>query len=376
MDKRSFSTGDSRESQSPITVDEPNQCITYKYGSVLGYTFAAMLPDKVERLIIDGVVDIEDYYRTRWINTAEDTDKTLQWFFQSCTDAGPETCAFYEDSTEAMNTKLQGIYTRSNEDPISVRTNESYGVIDYGFLRLALLGGLYAPTIWPTMAGILQDLTEGDGSSLWSIFGSPLFECDCDPANYAFENNPESLNAYSCNDGEAVPTGVDAARAHYKEAIQLYGSWGTLRASHRIACSGWSPEIPKSQFRGPISGNTSFPMLIIGNTADPATPLSAGKKVSQQFPGSVVLEQNSPGHSSVNAPSVCTAKVVREYFVSGTLPEQGTICPMDGTPFDDPSATNVTLRRDLMSAEDVELADATQKLARKNSLRHLSSLAL
>ncbi|KAK1216759.1 hypothetical protein PQX77_020609, partial [Marasmius sp. AFHP31] len=160
-----------RISQSPITVDEPNQCITYKYGSVLGYTFAAMLPDKVERLIIDGVVDIEDYYRTRWINTAEDTDKTLQWFFQSCTDAGPETCAFYEDSTEAMNTKLQGIYTRSNEDPISVRTNESYGVIDYGFLRLALLGGLYAPTIWPTMAGILQDLTEGDGSSLWSIFG-------------------------------------------------------------------------------------------------------------------------------------------------------------------------------------------------------------
>ncbi|KAJ8092911.1 hypothetical protein PM082_023545 [Marasmius tenuissimus] len=143
-----------------------------------------------------------------------------------------------------------------------------------------------------------------------------------------------------------------------------------------FAGGGWSPEILKTQFRGPITGNTSFPMLIIGNTADPASPLSAGKKVSKQFPGSVVLEQNSPGHCSVSAPSVCTAKIVREYFVDGTLPDQGTICPMDGMPFDDSSAKNAILRRDLMSTEDAELADAMQGLARKYSLRRLGSLSL
>ncbi|KAK1226312.1 hypothetical protein PQX77_010715 [Marasmius sp. AFHP31] len=349
----------------------------FSYGSVLGYTYAAMFPDKVERLIIDGVEEIEDYYRMRWLNLAEDTDKTLQWFFQSCKDAGPQSCAFYEDSTEAMNAKLEGIYTRLNEDPIPVRTNTSYGIVDYGSLRFpALLYGLYYPVLWRTLAKGLQDLTEGDGSVLWSMFGKPVFECDCDSTTHPVETESESTVAYICNDGDAVPPGVDAARAWYKEAVQLYGSWGTFRASHRIACSGWSPEIPKAQFRGPISGNTSFPMLLIGNTADPATPLSAAKKVSQQFSGSVVLEQNSPGHGSVNAPSVCTAKVVREYFVNGTLPEQGTICPMDGTPFDDPSATNTTLRRDLMSEEDVELAYALQELARKHSLRRLRSLSL
>ncbi|KAK1221312.1 hypothetical protein PQX77_015884 [Marasmius sp. AFHP31] len=343
----------------------------FSYGSVLGYTFAAMLPDKVERLIIDGVVEIEDYYRTRWINFAEDTDKTLEWFFQSCKDAGPQSCAFYEDSTEAMNIKLQEIYTRLNEDPIPVRTNESYGVVDYSFLRYpALINGLYYPATWPILAKGLQDLTEGDGSLLWrfgSLFKDPVFECDCsDSTAHPVETESESTVAYICNDGDAVPPGVDAARAWYNEAVQLYGSWGTFRASHRIACSGWSPEIPKSQFRGPISGNTSFPMLIIGNTADPATPLSAAKKASQQFPGSVVLEQNSPGHSSVAVPSACTTKVVREYFVNGTLPDQGTICPMDGTLFPDPSATNATSKRDLMSVED-KLADAMQELARKHS---------
>ncbi|KAL0058269.1 hypothetical protein AAF712_015057 [Marasmius tenuissimus] len=339
-----------------------------------------MFPDKVERLIIDGVVEIEDYYRTRWINLAEDTDKTLQWFFQSCKDAGPELCAFYEDSTEAMNTKLEKIYARLDEDPIPVRTNESYGVVDYGFLRFpALLYGLYYPVLWRTLAKGLQDLMKGDGSVLWimgSTFKDPMFECGCDSTTHTFEVESESMVAYICNDGDAVPPGVDAARAYYEEAVKLYSSWGTFRASHRISCSGWSPEIPKTQFRGPISGNTSFPMLIIGNTADPATPLSAAKKASQQFPGSVVLEQNSPGHASVSVPSVCTAKVVREYFVNGTLPEQGTICPMDGTLFDDPSATNATLRRDLMSAEDAELADAMQELARKYSRRRFGLLGL
>ncbi|KAL0059023.1 hypothetical protein AAF712_014261 [Marasmius tenuissimus] len=302
------------------------------------------LQDKVERLIIDRVIEIEDYYRTRWINLAEDTEKTLRWFFQSCKDASLQSCAFYEESIDTMNNKLQGIYNRLNEDPIPACTNESYGVIDYGFLHPVLISGLYRPAIWPTLAQGLQDLTKGDGSALWSLFGDLLFECDCDPNEHTLELNLDSLVAYACNDGDTVPTEVDAAWAHYKEAIQLYSSWGTVRASHWIACSGWSPEIPKTQFQGPITGNTSFPMLLIGNTADPATPLSAAKKVSQQFPGSVVLEQNSPGHASVTAPSVCTTKVVREYFVNGTLPEQGTICPMDGTLFDDPSATNATLR--------------------------------
>ncbi|KAL0579553.1 hypothetical protein V5O48_002482 [Marasmius crinis-equi] len=335
------------------------------YGSVLGYTFAAMFPDKVERLIIDGVVDIEDYYTTRWLSGPADVGKTLQWFFKSCKEVGPESCAFYEDSVETMERKLEGIYAKLIESPIPVKTNVSYGLVDYSLVHPLVFVAMYSPfSQWRPMAAGLQALAEGNGTALYAMFEEAPFECDCDLNNHEFTWNMEALNAFICNDGDPVPPELEAAQKHYRESVDL-SKFGSFWASFRIACNGWSPEIPKAQFRGPITGNTSFPMLIIGNTADPATPLAAAKKVSERFSGSVLLTQDSPGHCSVSAPSACTAQIVREYFVNGILPKEGTVCPMTVSLFEDLTAgasATVPSKRDASDQGDVVWA--LQNLAR------------
>lgn len=58
------------------------------------------------------------------------------------------------------------------------------------------------------------------------------------------------------------------------------------------------------------------------------------------------------------APSLCTAKYVREYFEDGTLPEEGTVCEVDGLPF----IGAVNGEANAMSVEDRELLDALRGL--------------
>lgn len=84
---------------------------------------------------------------------------------------------------------------------------------------------------------------------------------------------------------------------------------------------------------GPFIANTSHPLLLIGNTADPVTPLAAAEHMSKGFAGSVVLTQDSPGHCSVAALSLCTQQYIRDHFFSGTLPDPSTVCPVMDSPF-------------------------------------------
>ena len=51
------------------------------------------------------------------------------------------------------------------------------------------------------------------------------------------------------------------------------------------------------------------------------------------FDRSVVLVQDSYGHTSLAAGSGCTAGAVRGYFQKGEMPGEGTVCSGDGRPF-------------------------------------------
>jgi hypothetical protein len=97
-----------------------------------------------------------------------------------------------------------------------------------------------------------------------------------------------------------------------------------------------------------IGGNTSFPILFIGNTIDPVTLLIGAKKMSKLFDHSVVLTINTPGvssapfsrmlpiyistcpqHTSFAATSPCQALAVKAYFADGVLPKPGTVCEIE-----------------------------------------------
>ncbi|KAJ7209104.1 TAP-like protein-domain-containing protein [Mycena rebaudengoi] len=325
----------------------------FSYGTILGATFAAMFPNNVERIVIDGVADSTDYYEPRpdphfeqeWANILVDTDKAWQSFYDGCVAA------------EDINTKMDRIYASLRTRPIPVRTNMSYGLVDYAFVRSVIFSALYNPYAqFSPLARALADLTEGNATAMFKMKEKPSFECGCDPSEYRFEALMEAGVGVYCNDAKKFPSTFEAAQRHYVELGKI-STWADIWALHRMACTAW-PDFPKDHFK-------VFPLLLVGNTADPVTPLNDAKRMSKGFAGSVVLTQDSAGHCSVSAPSVCTQKHIRQYFLKGTLPEPGTVCPVIGTPFDVDNHMTADAQTVLgLSADDHNLLDALQDLAR------------
>jgi len=119
---------------------------------------------------------------------------------------------------------------------------------------------------------------------------------------------------------------------HLHQAQEISPNIGDIWAAIPLPCQSYGIRA-EYRFEGPFTGNTSHPILWVGNTADPVTPVESAYKASKGFPGSVVLTQNSPGHCSLNAYSFCTFIHIKQYFQTGELPAEGTVCEIDQLPF-------------------------------------------
>ncbi|KAJ7116844.1 alpha/beta-hydrolase [Mycena crocata] len=277
------------------------------YGTVLGATFATTFPVVSTHPLtgcISRFMDSEAWYSANVTGSMTDTDKALQTFFDGCAAAGPDACAFHAPTASQIADKLTALTESIRAQPFPVLTALSHGI------------GLAA-------------LAAGNATGVYTEHESPAFECDCDAGQAPFTlNNFEAQIVTSCGDAAAIEDSVADLRQFYAQEARV-SSFADIWGHWRIHCSGWKVH-REGRFLGkssrdfqlvPLARNTSFPLLVIGNTADPVTPLAWAKKASALFPGSVLLTQDSPGHMSLAAPSLCTHGHLQAYFRNGTLPQ-------------------------------------------------------
>ena len=155
-----------------------------------------------------------------------------------------------------------------------------------------------------------------------------------------------------------------------------------MQASNVIVpCARWKIRAKERYTGGFNDIKTKNPILFVANTFDPYTPLVSAQNASAAFDGSVVLQHDGHGHTSTSQPSLCTAKAIRAYFVNGTLPKEGTICPSSEPTFASPNSTLLSAvaplanggKRSLSGAEvdDAALLAAMKHLGRAMTFRRL-----
>ncbi|EJD49761.1 alpha/beta-hydrolase [Auricularia subglabra TFB-10046 SS5] len=328
----------------------------FSYGTVLGATYAAMFPDNVGRVILDGVLDAENYYSAAWDNNLRDTDKALQMILDQC--VASSACPLRESSSKLVAARIDAILDGLKTAPLTVQNGSLYGTVEHGLTRRLVFFSLYDPiNQYPPLFSALAAAEKGDGAPLYALLGrtESTWRGPCD-ADGQIPAPDDAVAAVACGDADPLNEDLAGMKQHYAKMAEM-SSFAEYWNIHSY-CTGWNIR-PVERFHSPFIGNTSYPLLFIGNVADPVAPLWNAEKMSKGFTGSVVLTQNNPGHCSVSAPSLCTAGHVRAYFRDGSLPTPGTVCDVEQGVF--PADGDKMIRA--LVAFDRQLLDASRDLS-------------
>jgi hypothetical protein len=96
----------------------------------------------------------------------------------------------------------------------------------------------------------------------------------------------------------------------------------------------WKRFESQERYIGPWNNTFAHPLLIVGNSFDPISPLEASAEMHDLLKrndriNSVFITSNSIGHGPFSQNSQCVFDIFRSYMLYGILPPENTVCQPD-----------------------------------------------
>jgi hypothetical protein len=165
-------------------------------------------------------------------------------------------------------------------------------------------------------------------SSLWSAGRGPSAGAEARDSGLVQEQQYAVVCAESPNPRHPDVFRALAALAYARAGdAGLYWAWNADEP-----CASW-PATAAARYVGPWDRPTANPILVIGNTLDPATPYEGAVAMAGSLARARLLTVDGSGHTALLNPSDCASRYVSDYLVGGTLPPEGTVCPQNQPPF-------------------------------------------
>ncbi len=139
------------------------------------------------------------------------------------------------------------------------------------------------------------------------------------------DNSTEAYTAITCLDTPAAaPQTIDEIRAFRKVAQAASPTFGWWFAAG-VGCDGW-PWHAHEAVEDLSPSAAAGPIVVVGTTGDPATPLAWAQSLAEQMPSSTLLVYDGQGHTAYGRSNQCIIDAVDGYFVDGTVPDSGMTC--------------------------------------------------
>ncbi|KAK7954972.1 hypothetical protein PG988_015666, partial [Apiospora saccharicola] len=301
----------------------------FSYGTLLGATFAAMFPESVGRVMLDGVVDADHYVEPVWKESIVDADAIFGKFFSYCVEA-EEKCAFYQkgDTVEDLESRYDELLAKLLQEPKIVTDvgGNIPAILNAGDLRMVLFQALYSPNLaYPTVAHLLQAVYTDQGLESWV---NPLILGGlCKDLSLPIWPD-DAQKAVMCSDKRYTLNETVPELEKTFEAMAATSSFADVWMGLMMGCNDWAIEAKDPPMdwddhpaRKPAPINTSFPLLFLTNHYDPVTPLYAALKMTGKFANASIVEQTDGlGHCTLACTSMCTIRHIRAYLNEGKVP--------------------------------------------------------
>jgi pimeloyl-ACP methyl ester carboxylesterase len=282
------------------------------YGTVLGAVYAELFPGRLRTMVLDGAVDINAPLATQASEQAPAAERSLIHLFTTCAadpscPLGPNPRALYRRLSASMSAKPLPAPGHGDSVPVTV-----------GDLDTAALFAVTVPGATSSFESAVVAASHGVGAGLRSLALGFVTEIDGTPL-------VEAQWAITCNDTVNHPGPVAAGTL----ARSLGARWpllGGFAVNYNLGgCVAWPDGLH------PVSNThprQAPPVLVIGNTGDPNTPLIGATHVAAVFPRASQLTWRGWGHTWLLSGSTdsCVQSKVTRYLLTGVLPAPRTIC--------------------------------------------------
>jgi pimeloyl-ACP methyl ester carboxylesterase len=313
--------------------EEQLSYLGFSYGTFLGATYATLFPDRYRALVLDAALDPD-----MWINDpAADTAVTLAGF-EDALDRFLDACAADQVACSGFggadpHAAFDALLATANATPLPVPGfPEDPQPVTADDIRGVTASLLYAKQTWGLLAAALAAAEDGDGSFVRAVVAL-LTAAQGDLGDRFF-----TINASE----QRWPTDIESYLQRGAQEWATYPHFWNSGSYLQIRYALW-PLHDEDAFAGPFVADPSAPpVLVVGNTHDPATPLSGAVALTEQLGNARLLTMDGDGHGAYGGNSSCIDSATDSYLFTGVLPAEGTVCPQE-VPFTAPEPAPVSV---------------------------------
>ena len=282
----------------------------FSYGSELGGVWATMFPTTVRAAVFDGARD-PDASALEWsLQQGAGFESSLDTFLAEC--SANTSCEFHNDGDAAA--AFDRLMERLDEHPLpSAGGRPEVGL---GVAAIALAQSMYSESYWPEFERALAAAAAGDGAGLLQIHDAYYQR----QADGSYGNMIESFQAINCADDEERQT-VEESDAEVDQILAV------ARRIFPYTTGSYSctffPEALDPRIE--ITGAGAGPIVVVGTTGDPATPLTSSKAMADTLEDGRLVIADANEHTGYRS-NECVQDVVHEYLIHLVAPDDGTVC--------------------------------------------------